>query len=367
MSFTLFMKREKKDENEISIKKRLRRLRLIEAITFIVCFAMLGTTATYSWLKRKWAPKITQTGIQIMAGESLVFSLIGGNIGTQQTVFLNDVMNLENFMLRPVSNLTGESDGFFKLNTSTYEHEYFSHITLSGVQTSEGWTTLGLANGYIEQSFMIQGRDVNEETETYTKYVYLTHDTHVQMYSGITDAKLREAEKAIRVSLTIEQNGVETTYLFADYQGVKRTHKATTDDKDDDGNWIADGVEYRASSDTEYGRFPDAEGRWRKMYFSYNDDGENHPIYEYADTDDVHLFSEFMGGFENNGTDFNDEEVLFAISPGQTAKITLRIWLEGEDDACTGSIKGSQIDFLLGFASWNIDEEGGGDEPGGEL
>jgi len=345
-----------------------------ETLVLITCLALVLTTISYSWIRRKWTPNISQNNMQIMSGDLLIFSLIGSNnpqAALQDALSLNALLGLTDFVFKPVSNFSGNSDDFFTVNTSKMFDEYFVHLMQGEVITDEGWTLLGKNNGYIEFSFILQGKDIiGMNSDAYTKYVYLSTNTKITYTSDDTDEQ-KAAVNAMRVSITIGDD-TDHTYVFVPSSSI--THKAIsnlTNTTSGTKKWNVDGTRYRAATG-ETGAVIDASGILRRMLINPNGNAasQTNQVVLTNSSANVSPFSAYMGGFSlvnnQNVGSFDSNATLFSMNPGDTRKITLRIWLEGEDDDCTIDIKRSKIDFYLGFESYNVQNGGIVDPPTGD-
>ena len=91
------------------------RVSIIRHIAMLTAIVILLTGISYSWIRREWTPSIEQSNIKIITGGALVFQM-GEGSGFKDSETINEILGIENFELKPVSNCTGESDDFFTLN-----------------------------------------------------------------------------------------------------------------------------------------------------------------------------------------------------------------------------------------------------------
>lgn len=353
-----------------------RRPHVIEYVAIVLCLCMLLTGVTYSWIKRKWTPKIGQTGIRIMASDSLVISLVDGDQHTGEMYELKEFLKLpqnKDIDLKPVSSLSGDTDDFFKLDTSEPGEEYFTHI----IHTSNT-TQSALNEGFIEVSFTLTSRLLDEST---MKCVYLSADSIISPNTNVTEEK-RKAYRALRCSLTFTVGTTSVTRIFVptveeieddddnnlweynwDWEVYARKHSAITNARNADDELCLENAYvdpyYRLECYEDYEDFYDDIDNEYDTYnhcdraLSYIDEDEE--IQDLVvNNSQVYIFNDFMGF--NTDDDFDYENNCLGIMmPGQDASVTLRIWLEGEDPACDGDIKDSAVDFLIGFECKDVE------------
>ena len=314
-------------------KKKVSWIKILRPIALALVLLFLLSYATYAWMKRDWTPKIYQDNVKIVAGSSLTFIFDDKEI---DEVPINTLLNMSNFEFKSVSNATGRSDNFFGLNYSPSGEYYntFNHLDKDedinpeyATLYSNEYTALGRSNGYIELQFRIASATGGEVKD---KEIYLHPDSGI---NGTNGSALNEtAAKAIRVSITVhgETEDKDVTYVISNNT---KSHKGITP------HWM-DGYKYTANGAPQYVSVEKQDGtiemkRATEISKAYLPEGSI-PLTE---TLQISTFDEL------------NAKALFVLEKDTQRTITVRIWLEGEDENCTDSIAGSAIDLLLKFAA----------------
>jgi len=328
----------------------MKRKTLIASIcTIATCVATItGLGVTFSWLRRDWAPQFYYDNLGVETSGALAILIENGD-GTPHTkIDLNaDIVKMNDFVLKQVSNASGESDDFFTID---YTHGEGKE-RLSYLKATSSYKELGKENGYIESRFQIT--TLGDASQTATRWVYI--DSFKSYIECGTQSSLLDASESIRVSFTVE-GLTEDTRIFKktvytrdpstgeiDPTGPKYYHTGAIDTVEG-GVHVGDGMYIYKTS----GAAPSTE---------YNPDAirVNTTVYE---------FSDFNGGFrgydENDiPYDFDDEhpfdtsKALFSLGKDAFRWVTLRIWLEGFDDNTKDDIAGDELNFKLMFRAYD--------------
>ncbi len=314
-------------------KKRINWLRLLRPLSLILVIILLLTGYTYAWMKREWTPTITQENIKIAAGSSLAFQFAETG-ETVDEISVNDLFNLgegKEFEFKSVSNFSGNSDDFFKLDYSQGAgYERYENIIPYADRNNDSpsyYRTKGIENGYIEMTFNV----ISPSGEQGKKEIYITEESKI-VPSDSSDEDAQKAVKAIRLSVTVHGDGnvLDETKIFASEE--MSYHTAVTNEWKDGEGFIASG---------EYINEMDSEG-------VYKTDGNGNPVRdgELLKNATIYTFADF------------NEQSLFTLEAGETKTLTVRIWLEGADEEhCYDDVAGSELDLLLQFSAKTIGSE----------
>ncbi len=312
----------------------------------LLCTVVIITTAevTHAWISRKWSTVISEDNIVIEANNALAFKLSDHDLGAQDQLNLALLLGVSSFVLRPVSNASGESEDFFTLYREQ-EPFRFVHVT-----TQSYWKQAGIDNGYIEGSFFILSGNLSDSTRS--RYLYLNPESILEVFD-----EDQKAASAIRISMTVGNPAQNpTTFLFTK-EGVTRnnpdgfSYTAVNNAKTvvgENTTWVMNGCPYYEGATetrtTEFGganvvvplirnpeQFPDRYG-----YVMTTDPN---------DPDNLVYYSE-------NGVNFIDPDTcLYKFSGDSSVQITLRVWLEGEDPYCVEEIAGKRLKLIISFGS----------------
>jgi hypothetical protein len=228
-----------------NVQKKINWIRIIRPIAFALVLVFLLSYATYAWMKRDWRPKIHQENVRIVAGSSLTFIFKEDNI---DDIPINDLLGMNEFTFKSVSNATGKSEHFFNLNYGTQGELYdtFNHLGFEDIvaefdKYDNRYTAIGRSCGYIELTFKIASP---ANGELYDKNIYLT-DSYISGVEvdgdAVTTALNAKAAEAIRLSITLHETekDAEATIIFAK---SATTHKGINN-AEIGGIYMADGVE----------------------------------------------------------------------------------------------------------------------------
>ena len=317
-------------------RNRINWIRVIRSISLALVLLFLLSYATYSWMKRDWKPKIHQENVRIVAGSSLTFIFQDDEI---DDIPINTLLGMNEFTFKSVSNPTGKSEHFFNLNYGTQGEIYdtFNHLGYEDIVAEydvyeNRYTALGRSCGYIELTFKIASAT---EGEVFDKDIYLA-GSFIKGVDEETNVLNAKAAKAIRISITAHSTETqpEITTVFskgATEDATTATHKAITK------YYIADADRYAADTAPRYNR--DGESPTLATTISNRYLSEPIPLTE---SSTIKTFKSF------------EEEPLFTLEKGTQRSITVRIWLEGEDENCTNDIADSALDVLLQFTAKDV-------------
>ena len=318
-------------------QKKINWIRVLRPIALALALLFLLSYATYAWLKRDWKPKIHQENIKIVAGSSLTFIFDNEKI---DDISVNELLDKREFTFKSVSNCSGESEDFFGLNYSPSGQYYdkFKKLSVSDLDTElqkldTKYTELGYKYGYLEFTFHVASIS---DGEVYDKNIYLSGSyVNGVVVDGdeATTERNASAAKAVRISVTVygDDGKPQQTKIFAK---EATTHTGITDDYIDGYGYVANGAD-------RYDRSTDPYSLAQYAVFEYN--GVQH-------TDDYNLRKSTTA----KTFDALENEPLFVLENGTQRTVTVRIWLEGEDENCTDSIADSALDLLLQFSAKDI-------------
>ena len=308
-------------------------LRVLRPIALALALIFLLSYATYAWMKRDWKPKVHQENVKIVAGSSLTFIFQDKEI---DDIPVNTLLGMEEFTFKSVSNFTGESDHFFNLTYGTQGEIYdkFNHLGYEDIITEydiyeNRYTALGRSCGYIELTFKIASA---ADGEVYDKKIFLTGSSIFGSKVDGDEAQTalnEKAAKAIRVSVTLHGTDTqkETTTVFAK-EALQHTGI---------NEFYIEGYGYAANNAPRY----DRSGKSPVLATTISNIHLSEPI-PLTRTTTVSTFSSF------------ETEPLFILEKGTQRTVTVRIWLEGEDENCTNDIADSALDLLLQFSAEDV-------------
>ena len=287
---------------------------------------------TYTWVSRNWTPSIKSDDIQIASSGALVISILSDTSAVHTEVSLNDVVGLEvdnSFVFKQVSSQDGVNF-FWKDFSPTVTGEdpaIFNKVTSSDVHKKD----------YIDTRFCLK----LDDSLTTSKYIFIHPETIINyVKENIDDPDLK---KAIRISLTYDKEivtdsstqVVTETVILADLENNEAVINAREDDTANDS--------YRAVLSDADGKTDEEDSGalgYQTVYgLQYFNCGRTS-----FDMDDP--FNESNYNFRRDAS-----KALFVLNPGEQKWVSLRIWLEGQDDNCVKEIAGEKFNLVLKFDS----------------
>ena len=343
----------------IKNSKKLKILVNVGTALLLVMALIAGTGMTYSWISRKSSTKFATDNMVIEANNSLAFKLTDTDNSAMNAMNLADLLGVENFILKPVSNLTGESPDFFWLN-KTGDRPIFQHISSPDPSVASLWANEGKTYGYIEGTFVIVCNDLREGEQ---RFVYLDPESFVDIATDESTDR-EPAASALRVSLTVAGQ----TWIFSK-EGTTRTYI--------DGNGMHQPYVYRAINNASYEKTVEDTtqtiyGIHGCPYFTDDTNVERTTVFVKDNqsfdvslplTKTVNSFADFTGYVmdgddpyaDADGNNYIDPNLcLFKFDAQSSRGVTLRIWLEGEDALCEDPIAGTRLQLLLSFVSVTV-------------
>ncbi len=281
--------------------KKSKKNIIINVLTITQIIVILGIAVSYAWFSDASNPSIKESNMRVSAAQGLVIKLTPDS-EARTTINLNELLNdWDNFELEQMSSIDGINfytiDFGAGLSANLPKYKAITADTSSGTINMEKY-------GCIDYNFYFS-------TEDFAKHVYFHKDSFLK----------GSAESAIRVAITYTQAGISNTLIFG-------TSK-------EDGT-IAYPYETHAVK---------SEGE-----FDYTNLAN-----EFTDNQNVHLFSEYDGGrSESDSATIDLSKVLFTMDSNATAKVNVKIWLEGGDKDCDNELADSLVDILLKFGSANV-------------
>lgn len=324
-------------------KKKINWIKTVRPVALALVLVFLLGSATYAWMKRDWTPTIHQDDVKIVAGSSLTFIFNNEKV---EDISVNELLDKDEFVFKSVSNCTGKSDDFFALSYSpsgTYFDTY-KKITLYDIpedqrESATKYTELGAVSGYVELTFNVASA---AEGTIYDQKIFLHEESKISgvAVDGNDEATTlnNQAANAIRVSVTVHATGnglgenAERTLIFA---ANDTEHTGIT-------NQFVSGHGYVAHGADRYDRSGESYKILEHITIEVNASSEDYALKK--TTNEVKSFSDFAS------------EPLFVLGKGTQRAITVRIWLEGEDDDCVDKIAGSALDILLKFKAEDVKE-----------
>ena len=310
----------------------------VRPTALLLIMVFLFTYVSFAWMRREWTPYVYQEGIKIATSGSLVFELQDAPDGTTSTgMNINEILKMEDFVLKPVSNMNGASDGFFNLNmTSGAGNETYNYLDVKDY--GNDYMEMGKENGYIEFKLMLYSPSTDG-----TRYVYIHPDSKIKISDNTAEEK-KSAINCVRVSVTLAD---QRTFIFVP-DGVDPSEHMGVNDYPLQNGFLMDGVALSTTQVTP--------------------PGESEPVDVVKAPDSpgvvVGHFSDYIGGTYTDGllTAPDTSKALFPlISDGESGTvehwITIRVWAEGSHEDCTDEIAAdAEIDLMLRFSSFTVNE-----------
>lgn len=296
------------------------KLRRLLSVFLAVWLCVMLVAFTYTWVSRNWAPSIKSDEIDIASSGALIISVMGDD--SHSEVSLNEVVNIpevNSFTFRQVSSQDGKT--FFR-------KDFFPTLQDQPAKFEKVEYLAGQKNDYIEAEFCLKlDKDIPD-----SKYIFIHPDTEIY-YNG---NNIRDLNKAIRISLTFTPKaGSETTVILADL-----------DDLGDADPGFGGGMteEYQAVLKDANGKTDEEDsgalGNLTVYDLHYFDCGR-------TSFDSVNVWSDANYKYFNRDAN----RALFTMTPGDTVWVTMRIWLEGQDENCEKEIAGEKFNMTLKFDS----------------
>jgi hypothetical protein len=287
---------------------------------------------TYTWVSRNWTPSIKSDDINIASSGALVISILSDTSAVHTEVSLNDVVGLEvdnSFTFKQVSSQDGVNF-FWKDFSPTVTGEdpaVFYKITSADTHKKD----------YIDTRFCLK---LDDSLKT-SKYIYIHPETIINyVKDNINDPDLN---KAIRISLTYDKEidtgssiqTVEETVILADLDDNEGVINSGADST---GNDLYKAVLHDADGTTDEADSV-ALGYQLVYGLQYFNCGRTS-----FNKDDP--FNESNYNFKRDAS-----RALFTLNPGEQKWVTIRIWLEGQDENCVKEIAGEKFNMVLKFDS----------------
>ena len=292
------------------MKKKWIEIGLIskDLVLLILLFVIL-TQTSFSWLPRKNEPYIGSDNFNVDVEGGLVF-ILESDVATNH-VSINEYYNLTNFTFKPVSSLTGCRDSFYGI---TYvNNELGEFVSLRKTNNNITYAAHAINNGYIEFSFYLY----NQTLSNNIKYVYLTDSSTIEDGNPSNGTHTYDA---VRVSITLDQNNESTsTKLFRASRIYP--HNAVINE----GSYYVSGTYNRNTS-------------------------------LITSNANLNFFDNYLvnSGFINGSEGLDTTKALLSLLPNEKRKITIRIWLEGEDSSNFNAHSiGESVKVKIGFVGYN--------------
>ena len=322
-----------------SRNKKKGWMTIMRPATLLFIMVLLFSYVSYAWMRREWTPYVEQEGITISTSGSLVFQLDNNQGGTGMSI--NKILELDDdFVLKPVSNLTGRSEDFFTLNMTGGEgNEKYQHLrpATSG-SSSADYTSLGVENGYIEFKMALFSPETNGET----RYIYIHPDSHIELNKINPNSNVINC---IRVSITLyDQTSAGKTIIFIpdgitahNVTGYSPAfHSGVNTKQNEDKTYVMDTINYYSNPAN-------------KIVATKN--GDDYIVI--PTQTEVAYLKDYMGGFdtEPDAGSPSENNTLFTLTDNDQVWVTIRIWAEGTHPDCTEEIAGAQINLKLKFGA----------------
>ena len=307
------------------------KLRRVLSAFLAVWLCVMLVAFTYTWVSRNWTPSIKSDDINIASSGALVISVLSDTSAVHTEVSLNDVVGLEvdsGFTFKQVSSQDGIN--FFWKDFSP---------TVNGIDPAVFYKITAVdthKKDYIDARFCLK---LDDSLET-AKYIFIHPETVISYLKENLDAP--DLDKAIRISLTydkdiVSDSGTQTvteTVILAnldDNEGVinaredtnvDQRYMAVTPDADTMTELESGAVGYQVVYGLQY-------FNCGRLTFNMDD-----PFHE-----------------SNYNFKRDANKALFTLNPGEQKWVTMRIWLEGQDENCVKEIAGEKFNLVLKFDS----------------
>lgn len=308
------------------------KLRRVLSALLAVWLCVMLIAFTYTWVSRNWTPSITSDDINIASSGALVISILSDTSAVHTEVSLNDVVGLEvdsSFTFKQVSSQDGVNFFWkdFSPTVSGEDPAVFYKITAGDTHKKN----------YIDTRFCLKLDDTLETS----KYIFIHPETVINYVKEQIDAP--DLDDAIRISLTFDENIVTES-------GTQTVTKTVILGNLEDNKGVVNARDDATVNDLYKAVLPDADSKtdeedsgalgYQTVYgLQYFDCGRIS-----FDMDDP--FNESNYNFKRDG-----DKALFVLNPGEQKWVTMRIWLEGQDENCVQEIAGEKFNLVLKFDS----------------
>jgi hypothetical protein len=307
------------------------KLRRVLSAFLAVWLCVMLVAFTYTWVSRNWTPSITSKDINIASSGALVISVLSDTSAVHTEVSLNDVVGLEvdnSFTFKQVSSQDGVNF-FWKDFSPTVSEDpaVFYKITSSDSHKKD----------YIDTRFCLK----LDDSLTTSKYIFIHPETVINYVKANIDDP--ELSKAIRISLTYDKDIVTES-------GTQTVTETVILANLDDNEAVINSRDDVAVNDLYKAVLNDADGKT---------DEENSGALGYQVVYGLQYFNCGRTSFNMddpfNESNYNfkrdESKALFTLNPGEQKWVTMRIWLEGQDENCVKEIAGEKFDLVLKFDS----------------
>lgn len=309
------------NENKINWLKTVRPLALILVLVLLLSYA------TYAWMKRDWARSVKQDNIKIQAGSSLQF--IFGEKDVTDEISINELVGLDEFVFKSVSNCSGKREDFFSLNFGFVEKDDDKFFKLPDSDTKVAAENYG----YLVVDFTISIAEGGSPSD-----IYIAKASQIAASATGGADKLRDARatKAIRISVTVDGK----TTIFAN--NIEMIADDFPNDTQTWEKWKNNPTALFAISNEQVGGKYIADGAER-----YNKEGGEKTDVMVGNTSKS--LKKGVTILPLNGA--ADTKICELTTDEPSKNVTVCIWLEGEDPRCEDVIAGAAIDLLLKFTA----------------
>ena len=307
------------------------KLRRVLSAFLAVWLCVMLVAFTYTWVSRNWTPSITSKDINIASSGALVISVLSDTSAVHTEVSLNDVVGLEvdnSFTFKQVSSQDGVNFFWKDFSPTVSEDPAVFYKIISSDSHKKD---------YIDTRFCLK----LDDSLTTGKYIFIHPETVINYVKANIDDP--ELSKAIRISLTYDKDIVTES-------GTQTVTETVILANLDDNEAVINSRDDIAVNDLYKAVLNDAEGKT---------DEENSGALGYQVVYGLQYFNCGRTSF-NMDDPFNESnynfkrdanKALFTLNPGEQKWVTMRIWLEGQDENCVKEIAGEKFDLVLKFDS----------------
>jgi len=327
-----------------------RWINIIRPLSMTLLATFLLTYFSFAWIRREWSPKLEQEGITIATGNTLAF-VFDDKVTNTMGTSIDELLGIQNFKLKSVSNLTGNSGDFFSMTVSPAGNQFSTlhHISRADIANppsdpAQLNTQLGKEFGYVDVQFTVMAPN----NDGATRYVYIDPTSIFENVDPNHDVV-----SAIRISITLSHGVGDisegTTYIFGPRVpegGTPKTHYGINNATiPGTSTYAVDGAyRYLDQLDENGDPIPASAVVANGVTYSMQEQSKQN-----GGTGKLYDFDQFDGS--------STAKTLFKLENGEQQTITIRIWAEGEDERCTSEISGRAFNLHLKFEALIVEGE----------
>lgn len=326
--------------NQNQPTKRLRRRALLSSVAMLLVAAFALTTATYAWFTSSTSAKVDTLNVNVAAASGIQLSATG--TGNWRSTL-------------PVDQLTAVETNVFPTDNG-YFSPCSSDLSLGG---AAGNYTLNLFDGVLAND-LLTSTAVTTTNKTYVKfdvYAKVSQDTPLYLFdqTAAVDKTSAKLTSALRVALidngAVSNEGQVTSWSTNLISGSSPATNASYvwEPKSDDH--ITSPSDYKGTQVAESGN-----SKAKNTYYGFkaafngisldaaNTAGDNVALVETTQTPKSFPTIEALTSNESTYSNCKVADLKAGIN-----KVTIYVWVEGQDMDCLNEISGSDLGLNLVF------------------